>query len=203
MSRARIRSSKGQLMASVDLMILIPSTVVLVLFLLNVGVAMYYKQKIAHISNEAAKVAAGYPDAETASSKTQEFVRDLIAQMGISCASQVVEVKPCTLAGRRGATVKVQLTGLAMIGNGMVFPSVIPMEDTATSTDQYGGAFLGQVAIRMRQKGADGANEFLYLPAVSHDGGLEQFFARGTRVWREDAVNKRFDPDNAFEDFDS
>lgn len=202
MSRMKIRSSKGQLMASVDLMIMIPATVVLVLFLLNVGVAMYYKQKLGFISNEAAKFAASCHNSDSAA-KTQEFVKAMLVEMGISSSDQHIEVKPCSLAGRHGATVKIQLSGLSMIGNGMVFPSVIPMEDTSTATDQFGGAF-GQVAIRMRDKDENGKNEFVYVPTVSHDAGLEQFHARGSRVWREDAVNSnKFDLDNSFNDFGS
>lgn len=198
----RVRSQKGQLMASMDLMILIPSTIVLLLFLLNAGVAMYYKQKLGFISLEAARYAAGISSANNAAAKTTEFVKDLVREMGMSCSSENVELKPCTLAGRPGVTVRVQLNGLALIGNGFILPSVIPMEDTSSASDIFGGAVLGQVAIRMRANDGSGKAQFMYIPAIAHDDTVEQYWGRGMRIRREDQARK-FDLDNAFDQWES
>ncbi len=197
-----LRNSKGQLMASVDLMILIPATLVLLLFLLNAGVAMYYKQKVAFISIEAARYAAGLSDPNTAAAKTTEFVKALVREMGISCTAENVEVKKTSLAGRPGATVRVQLIGLTMIGNGWILPSVIPMEDTSSASDIFGGATLAQIAIKVRPKDDNNKHQYMYLPAVAHDDTIEQFWGKGLRLKREKDAG-RFDLDNAFDDFEN
>ena len=113
----------------VALSLIIGGTVMAVLFLLNVGMGVYYKEKLALVSNQAALFAGSLNPADPdLNSKTKEQAQKIATAMGLPPTVQVTSIDtsdPTLIA------VTVSMSGLPLFGNGQFLPQTISLSDTA------------------------------------------------------------------------
>jgi len=116
----------------VALAMIIMGTVGAVLLLVNVGMSMYYKQKLGFIASEAAMygaVLAGNDDIEV---RGAEIARALLKAMGFNPARCDVKVAEIEVDGKPGIQVTI-ITDLKMFGKGDILPISMNIQDSAVA----------------------------------------------------------------------
>jgi hypothetical protein len=127
------RNTGAALAESAAALILIVGIVVGgILVLVNSGVACFYKEKLCFVTIQAAQYAAALPASDgNIQAETLSFANALLPQVGLP--------KPSSLTATRAngfVTVNISLTGLQLVGNGSILPSVINMQDTEAASQQ-------------------------------------------------------------------
>ncbi|MBX9690392.1 MAG: hypothetical protein K2X27_27000 [Candidatus Obscuribacterales bacterium] len=119
-------------------------------FLVNSGLATYYKQRLGFITNQVATLAANeiaspmFTSTADTEATTKERAKRLIKDLGLP-APQSVDVvidppqSPPTSVNPPSSvetkvTVTVHLFGMQLIGNGTILPSVLALQDTSVVT---------------------------------------------------------------------
>jgi hypothetical protein len=146
----RKSTGSGIVEGAVGLWLVVLGAVGATLLLANVGMAAYYKTKVGFVADECARYAAnqarwncGYPY-YVSSSKTQQEVTALankmLSGMGLPTANSV-DVQTTSDV----VTVKLEVHGMKLVGNGTMLPSLISMNETAVAslTDSEPPAILG------------------------------------------------------------
>jgi Flp pilus assembly protein TadG len=111
------RSQSGQAIAEGAAAVVMIMAVVIggLLFLVNSGVAAYYKQKLAFASEQAAAYAASLPESSR-QDQTKSFVPQLLKQLGLNASSVAQDVFSVDIGGQQGVLVSISAKGLPSIG---------------------------------------------------------------------------------------
>lgn len=138
----RKRNCYGQLMGTVDLLIIVPATIACMLFVLNVGVSTYYKEKLAYVGNQAAQLAYSvFKDPvqteDSVKTVTKGFVEGLMPKFGITPSGLDVKVKKGTIVvnGASQVQAEVEITNTFNLLGPHVnfFPTNITLTDKAAA----------------------------------------------------------------------
>lgn len=130
----RSRSARGQLVGAPDVLILVLFAVPILLLIINVGIVLLYKQKLAIATNIAARVVSTVPGA--VSSDGLEAARAACVQMKIASTLGAVSVSTPVLvtvdgqpAVALGLALDVPLMGSAF----HIFPTTFHISDTSVA----------------------------------------------------------------------
>jgi hypothetical protein len=141
-----LRSSCGQgiIEGVIGLILVMGGAVLGTLLLLNSGSAMYLKEKLAIVTAQSAKYAAGLSPTSDVTGSTTQFVRDLLPQFGLTPSSDLtVQTSETTISGSPAVQVSVT-TGIPLFGNGTVFPLSVKLTDSSacllSSASNTGGS---------------------------------------------------------------
>jgi hypothetical protein len=130
--RNKHRKNKGAALVEgvVSLAMVIGGVILGVLLLVNVGVSMYYKQKLGIVSNHAAQFAATQdPGDPNLQFNTLMKARAIATAMGLP----PVNITTIDLSNPDFVTVTVNMSGV-LIGKGDVIPSAVNISDTASAS---------------------------------------------------------------------
>lgn len=164
------RSACGQAMATADLLILIPVSLLLLLFVVNAGVSAFYKEKLGFVTNQSAKYAATLPNSVNPEPQTQVVARGLLRALGMTDPQPNIDVKRVNVAGQPGVQVKVTVS-LPLIQGSSVLPRTIVLQDSSTALASASTGQIGQLFHFDRT-----TNRPIYLPVVKGDSSLPTFF---------------------------
>jgi hypothetical protein len=117
----------------VALMLVIGATVGACLLLTNIGMSIYYKEKLSFVSNQCAQYARYIPGAEDAEVKTAELAKSLLKAMGIKASRCDVKVKDTLIEGVPAISVSITAMDLHLFGNGELLPGTLSLQDTAVA----------------------------------------------------------------------
>jgi hypothetical protein len=139
--KTRLRRSRtGQAMVEgvVALSMIVAVTVAAVLLMINVGLCLYYKQKICFAAQQAAALAArqyawgGYRRANlnvvALQNQTNALVDRTLQQMGVIAAGSTA--RPTTTINDAGVTINLRPSGLTILGKTGVFPTVVSLRES-------------------------------------------------------------------------
>jgi len=129
--KSHLESGAALVEGVVALMLVIGATVGSCLLLTNVGMSIYYKEKLALISQQCAQFARFLPNSEDQEVKTAELAKSLFKNMGIKVSRCEVKVKDTLIEGVPGISVSVSAMDLHLFGNGELLPGTISLQDTA------------------------------------------------------------------------
>ena len=115
----------------VALMMIISATVGACLLLTNVGMSIYYKEKLSFVSNQCALYARYIPGAEDQEVRTAELAKSLLKSMGVRPSRCEVKVKDTLVEGVPAVSVTLNAMDLHLFGNGELLPGTVSLSDTA------------------------------------------------------------------------
>ncbi len=164
-SNSKGRLATGQAIAEgmAFLVILVPLIVGTVLLLANVGLSVFYKEKLVSVTNACAFFAAvrlgQHQEPERVKTATEEVVNASLKEMGLPEASKVV-LKLTPPADPKLVSLTVEVAGLRLLGRTNMFPdfiglsdrSSVPITEVAPYPDKVVTLFFnrpGQPAIRL------------------------------------------------------
>lgn len=159
--RKLCRNQGGQMMAAVDLMIIVPLTVFAVLLLMNTGMAFYLKEKLAFVAQQAARHAAGFPDNEM-EEQASSFAKELMRKMNLDSSATKVETASTTVSGEPAVEVKIS-SWMSTFGNIDWLPKTVSVSDSAVAVASDTAGAYGYLRL---VKGAASAPGAVYLPIV-------------------------------------
>jgi hypothetical protein len=134
-NKLSVRLSKGAALVEgvVALMLVIGATVGSCLLLTNVGMSIYYKEKLSFVSNQCAQYARFIPGTEDQEVKTAELAKSLLKGMGIKVSRCDVKVKDTFIEGVPAIAVTIGAMDLHLFGNGELLPGTVSIQDTAVA----------------------------------------------------------------------
>ena len=173
----KMRNDKGQALVegATALVLIIMGTVLASLFLLNVGLGVFYKEKLGFIADQSAKYASALPAAQ-ADKGAKDIAAQLISEMKLPIKNTQV-----TVDNSDAKTIQVSISGqCAMFNNSLgVLPLQISLSDTASavkSSGSSGGSFAGYL------KGVGAAGD-IYVP-FSYSNPIDPGAEKGiTKIW--------------------
>jgi len=115
----------------VALMLVIGTTVGACLLLTNIGMSIYYKEKLSFVANQCALYARYIPGSEDAEVRTSELAKSLLKSMGVKPSRCDCKVKDTTVEGVPGISVTLNAFDLHLFGNGELLPGTVSLQDTA------------------------------------------------------------------------
>jgi len=115
----------------VALMLVIGATVGACLLLTNIGMSIYYKEKLSFVSNQCALFARYVPGTEDAEVRTSELAKSLLKSMGIRPSRCDCKVKDTLVEGIPAVSVTLNALDLHLFGNGELLPGSVSLSDTA------------------------------------------------------------------------
>lgn len=110
MKKLRVsRNQKGQgiIEGAVGLVMVLGAGIVAMMFILNSGVGMYYKQKLMPVTNLAAQFAAAHASDSNVDEETANFVRDLMPKLCMAPSNLQVKVETITVGSEPAMQVTV------------------------------------------------------------------------------------------------
>lgn len=136
----KMRSSTGQL-ETFAAEIVIGTLVVIgfVFFMLDAGVSGFYKQKVGFISSQAAQFAANY-SGKKVQPATEQFVKELCAQMGLNVTSLVVQASVSKMNGTPVASCQVSGVFPLLTFEGNCLPASVNITDAAIAVSAPGAS---------------------------------------------------------------
>jgi len=135
-----IRTSKGAVIVegAISIVLIIASTIIAGVFLLNVGVSTYHKQRLAFLTNQAAEFAYSQMSRQLEFQQaTDRFVRDYMPRFGIPVNNLVVEVTRGSIAinGDAVPTATVRITNtFNLLGRVNFLPTNIRLTERAAAS---------------------------------------------------------------------
>jgi hypothetical protein len=138
----RKADGSGIVEGTVGLMLVIGGGVMASLFLLNCGMSAYFKQKLEIVSNAAAQYAATLPpsdDLPTKTTLTQQFVQQLMPQVGVRSINLSVNLDNSTVGTQTGISATVT-NCFPLFGNGSILPATIQLSDSSWATTSGNGS---------------------------------------------------------------
>jgi hypothetical protein len=130
-SFARRRNCKGLIMATADLMIVLPLTVAGSFFIIDSGLASCYKQKLTFVLNQAAGYAVNLPPDQSPIQPTEGVVKELMKKSMASVTNLKIKVDATTVGDNDAITVSA--TAFVPLLQGSFLPIGITMQDQATA----------------------------------------------------------------------
>jgi hypothetical protein len=130
-AKKRTVSGQGLIEGAVSVCLIIAASIGAVLFILNSGSGMFFKEKLAYASHLAANYAAAHAGDSDVESETSIFVEALMPQMGLSPSNLEVEVNEISVQENNGF--KVTVTNSFPLfggGSGGLMPAFMRLSDT-------------------------------------------------------------------------
>ena len=128
----RSQKGSGLIEGVVGLMLVIGSTILAALLLLNSGMSILFDNKLLLVAGQAARYAVAHQLDENVEAETQTFVQSLMPTLGLTPNNLIVTTTPNAICGAQGMQVTVSnqfiVVGAAAIPG--VFPSQIRLADT-------------------------------------------------------------------------
>jgi hypothetical protein len=151
------RSSRGQALVEgvVALALIVAGTVGAALLLTNVGLSLFFKEKLAFCNNQASQYAFAIRSTANLEEQTTTFVRELLPRLGVAPNQLSVDVDPnVTIAGRPAVSVTIRNT-CSLVGSGSIIPVQLALTDSSTATTSGSGGT------------SSSASAFLEIPSLS------------------------------------
>lgn len=182
-TRGRVAGGAALLEGVIALSLIIGATILGALFLINSGLSIYYKGKLALVSGQAAQFAAGLsPSDPDVASKTQTQAQAVATAMGLPA----VQVTTIDLSPPTFVAVTVTMTG-NLLGSGDALARIVNLTDTGTASK--GITPLGFYAFFVNQGVNNGKHGWVPL--------LQQPVS-GFPTWRlTDGPTTSFDPNSS------
>jgi hypothetical protein len=125
----RRQSGQGLTEGVAGLLLVTTGIVLGVLLLVNSGLLLFYKEKLAFVTDQTAKFAATL-SSDTRDDDTEKFAKELLGKVGLPSKQATVKVDDTTLAGQ--AAVSVAITdNFGLFGNGEILPKASSLTDVA------------------------------------------------------------------------
>lgn len=137
----RARRPNGQALVEgvIALALIIAGTVGAVLLMTNVGLSLFFKEKLAFCGNQAAQVAFSMRGNPNVQAETTTFVRELLPKLGVRPDDLSVTVDSnVTVAGRQAVSVTIG-NACSLLGGGSIIPTKVTLSDTSTATSSSSG----------------------------------------------------------------
>jgi hypothetical protein len=129
----RRRDGQALVEGVVALVLLIAGTVGATLLLTNVGLGLFYKEKLAFCGNQAAQFAYSLRTNPNVEAETTTFVSELLPKLGVIPNQLSVKVDPnFTLAGRPAVSVTIS-NACNLFGDGSILPAKATLTDFAAA----------------------------------------------------------------------
>jgi hypothetical protein len=135
-SRLCHRRQCGQALAegAAALVMIIAFTIGAILLALNSAVSVFYKEKLAFMSNQAAQFASTLPPTINAGAATKDYLSAIMPGIGLRPRNLTVKVdKSITIAGRPAAAVTIS-NDCNLFGSGSILPLFVRMTDSGLAT---------------------------------------------------------------------
>ncbi len=130
-SSARRRNCKGIMMAAADIMIILPVMVAGSFFIIDLGLASCYKQKLSFVLNQAADYAVNLPPDQSPIKPTEGVVKELMKKNMGSFSNLKVKVDATTIGDDDAITVSA--TASLPLVQGSILPIEITLQEQATA----------------------------------------------------------------------
>lgn len=162
----RVRSCQGSGIVEgvVGLVIVMGGLILAILLMVNTGMAMYLKGKVAFLAQQTARHATGLQASQLQSESTA-FAKELAARMGMDKDSTNIEVATCTVSGEEAIEVKIS-SSTGTFGGVDFLPKTVAMNDSAVAVIEDGGSgTYGYLAVPVTSgPGTNSAD--VYVPVV-------------------------------------
>ena len=163
------RNKRGSVITewAAGLVLLIPGALLCLLLLANVGVALFYKDKLATVSSQAAQAAADFysngATGVTLQAQTRTSADGYLSALGMPPSSNVL-VDTDSTAGT--VTVTVEVATLPLVFTGGVLPQKLTLSDVGVAPMPYTAPILGYMSFH----GTVGTNnaKWMWLPIVKY-----------------------------------
>lgn len=145
----RTMGGSGIVEGLVGLMLIIGSTILAVILLLNTGIATYNKEKVAFVADQAATYATSLTNLSTRDADVRSFVNSLLNQMGVKASNTTVKVTDIACSKWAAVSVSVSTTLPTLMSSGFSFliPQQLQVSDTAVAIKSpYATAYCVGVA---------------------------------------------------------
>ena len=128
----RTSFGSGIVEAVLALTLIISSTFLAVVLLLNIGIATYDKEKVAFVADQASAYATSLTNENTRDADVKSFVDNLMNQMGVKASGTTVTVKD--IACSRWAAISVKVTTTLPTIMSTAFSSLVPQQIQVSDT---------------------------------------------------------------------
>ena len=152
---SRKRSARAAVLAEgvVALWMVTVGVVAGVTLLINSGMYVFYKEKIAYIGDQAAQVAANMPVGDYSRAKTLQMVKEMMDSMGMPSTNVEVTLSSGKIIDRPAINLEIKINNLPLFGNGDYCPIKIGLDEKATAICK-GAAFAdGYMILRNPRMG--------------------------------------------------
>ncbi len=122
----RASAGSGIIEGIVALMLIIGSTILAVILLLNTGIASYDKEKISFVADQAASYATTLFDSKTRDADVSAFVDEMLNQMGVKASN--TSVKVTDIKCNRWAALSVDVSSTIPTLMSSSFSSMLPQQ---------------------------------------------------------------------------
>lgn len=122
----------GVIEAVIALTLIIGSTFLAVVLLLNIGLATYDKEKLAYVADQASLYAISLSDRSTRDADVKSFVDNMLNQMGAKATNTTVTVKD--VACSRWAAISVSVKSTLPTIMSTAFSSLVPQQLEVSDT---------------------------------------------------------------------
>lgn len=136
MKRINSRNNRGAVLAEgvAATWLIVTIAAASVSLLINSGMSMFYKQKIAFCAMETAIYTAGLKMDVDKPAKGEEFAREIIKGMGLAVHNATIEIEETNIKDAPAVSVKISIANLPLLhGDGMMLPFSITIADQAVA----------------------------------------------------------------------
>jgi hypothetical protein len=136
MKRMNARRHSGAALAEgvAALWLIVSITAASVSLLINSGMSMFYKQKIAFCAMETATYTAGQRMDVDRLARGEEFAREIVKGMGLAVHNATIDIKETTVKDAPAISVRISIANLPLLhGEGGILPFSITIADQAVA----------------------------------------------------------------------
>lgn len=129
------RNSSGQALVEgvAALILIVIASILATLFMVNSGLATYYKEKLGFITNQAASFAFQLPRTADPTGPTTDFVNNLCTEIGLPASGISVKANNTINISGKPAVIVTVTANCKIFGKDSIFPVSIPMSDTTAA----------------------------------------------------------------------
>jgi hypothetical protein len=127
----RCRTASGVIMATTDLMILLPIVVAGVACLCDFGELAWYKERLGFVLNQTANYAVNLPLDADQNRETERMLTALCTENCLQAAKLKIQVTKCTINDCEALTVNADVD--VPLVKGSVLPAAVHLRDSATA----------------------------------------------------------------------
>lgn len=170
------RNCKGVVMATADILILLPIIIGGSFFVIDAGLASCYKQKLTFVLTQAANYAVNLPPQQSPTKPTESVVKELMGKSMLTVTNLKIKVEATTIDDNDAISVSV--TAFFPLLQGSFLPVGIELKDQATAIVPA-NRVCAAIAINPYPYSYENpkANECVYVPIIEpkHDMPVWQF----------------------------
>ncbi len=136
MNRVKVRSRRGAVLLEgvAAIWLIVTVSVVSISLLINSGMSMFYKQKIAFVAMETAIYTAGLKMNVDKVATGEEFAKQMLNGMGMSVQNAKIEIKETMVMDAPAISAQISLSKLPLLqGSGGMLPFSITLADKAVA----------------------------------------------------------------------